>query len=54
MQQLTCKMVWSFFLFYSLLFSFTLFLVSFEQNPLNLKKKSWGKFSEKCEKCGKV
>ena len=41
-QQLTCKMVWS-FSFCSLLVSFRLFVVK----PLNSKKKSWRKNSEK-------
>ena len=35
-----------FFSFFSLLFSFILL----EQNTLNLKKKSWGTFSEKLRK----
>ena len=50
MQQPTCKMVSSF----SFLFSFSLFY-SLRTKPPNLKKKSWGKFSEKHrKKCEKV
>ena len=66
-QQLTCKMVWS-FSFYSLLFSFILFyslFVSFclflslwtktVAKPLNSKKKSWRRNSEKLwQKCENV
>ena len=42
MQQLTCRMVWS-FSFYS------------QKKGLNLKRKSWGTNAEKVlKKCGKV
>ena len=56
MQQLTCKMVWSFSL-YSLLFSFRLFELNSSKTPLILRKSPEGKMlknSEKVKKCGKV
>ena len=54
-QQLTCKMVWS-FSFYSLLFSFIIFSSLWAKTvvkPLNSEKKSWRKNSENSEKVWK-
>ena len=41
MQQLTCKMVWS-------------FSVNSLKKGLNFKKSPGGKIQKKCKKCGKV
>ena len=57
MQQLTCKMVWS-FSFHSLLLSFRLFELKQSQNPLILRKSPGGKILKNSEKsvkmCGKL
>ena len=53
-QQLTCKMVWS-FSFYYLLFSFLIFELKQQQNPLILRKSRGGKNAEKTlKKCENV
>ena len=49
MQQLTCKMVWS-FSFYSLLFSFLIFELKQQQIPLILRKNRGGKILKNSEK----
>ena len=49
MQQLTCKMVWS-FSFFSLLFSFLIFELKQQQNPLILRKSPGGKILKNSEK----